>query len=380
MIMIPICKKYFTCKYCAGDPEKSKIKMKKEESSKRIKRERVMKRCMIFIALLSFFNLHAQSEWSWFYKKYFTEFERSHYQKELIFSKMNVPEFTQLIFSWNAYRPRKGFYSFWLQVRDVSTKQWYPWHKMIEWGDNIQKSYSSNRGAFSTKGCHVRLELPLTHFGDGFRVKVEAHGDADYRDLMMLGVCASNMNAFSRESLSSITQLPSVQIKGLPRISQMALIHPRAEDLCSPTSLSMVMSYVKKMPLDPAEFANSVYDQGLDIFGSWPFNTAAAFEACDGQALFSVKRLPSFLHLYQYLCNKIPVVVSVRGHLKGGAKVYHKGHLLVVIGWNQERKTVICHDPAFNNENRVLVEYELSPFLAAWNRSQNLAYITQPRS
>jgi hypothetical protein len=125
---------------------------------------------------------------------------------------------------------------------------------------------------------------------------------------------------------------------------------------------------------DFINFARKAHDTGLDAYGSWPFNTATAFEYCKGKFLFRVQRLASFADLHEFLNRKIPVIVSVRGNIKGAAKEYDQGHLLVVVGWDKEQKKVLCHDPAFKANNKVCVAYDLCSFLAAWERSRRLAY------
>ena len=315
-------------------------------------------------------------DWTWLYKKYFSKFERTKYQKEVVFSKSKVPKFTQLILSWNAHRPKKGFYSFWVQARNSKTKKWFPWHRMIEWGNAVQESHYSNfEGA--TEGCYVRLEVPNKILADGFKIKIKTHKGADFSGLAMLTANLSNFKKFKLEPKNDVVQLPSLKINGIPKFSQMILDHDRAKHLCSPTSTSMLVSYLKGERVDPVDFAGKVYDKGLDVFGSWPFNTAAAFEECNGKSLFYVKRLSSFLHLYDYLRHDTPVVVSVRGSINGAPKDYNNGHLLLVVGWNQADKKVICHDPALASDEKTLKEYDVASFLRAWESSRRLAYISQ---
>ena len=84
-----------------------------------------------------------------------------------------------------------------------------------------------------------------------------------------------------------------------------------------------------------------------------------------------------FDQLHKKLMVGVPVVVSVRGKLEGGQKDYNSGHLLVVVGWDAKRKSVICHDPAFYSNKKTLVRYKLKSFLRAWERSHRLAYIAE---
>lgn len=323
-------------------------------------------------------NLTAQNpphgQWTWLFKKKFTKAEQESFKSHtmFMFCKTDTPSFSQLIFSWNAVRPLQGYFSFYAQTRSARTKQWDDWHHMIDWGNGIQQSYF-NQGTV-TKYCHVRLESPANNLSNGFRIKVIAHGGASLSLFHALSVNISNLYNFVTPSHDRILTLPSLLISSIPQQSQMILEHPRAEHMCSPTSCSMLVSYLNREPLNALDFALNVHDKGLDSFGSWPFNTAHAFEKCHGKRFFYVTRLNSFSDIYIKLQKSIPVIVSVRGQLDGAPREFKNGHLLMVIGWDQKNKKVICHDPAFDTNNKVLTSYDLNSFCTAWARSHHLAY------
>jgi len=331
--------------------------------------------CVLFILALAVNAAATAGPWTWVYTKEFSreQMAANESKASLLFSKLNTPSFTQLIFSWNAFRPKRGYYTFRAQVRDAQTKRWYDWHKMIEWGAHVQRSFRHE--TLGTTYQHVRLELPRNRLADAVRIKIEAHDGASLSKLKALSVSISNLNNFSSEIKDqALLQLPSVKLTGMPAQSQMVLHHTKKEALCSPTSLTMVMGYLTQKPIDAIGFARKAHDDGLDAYGSWPFNTAAAFEQVNGACLFRVQRLSSFADLHKLVLRRIPVVVSVRGMIEGAAKEYDKGHLLVVMGWDKERKKVLCHDPAFKLNSQVPVAYDLPSFLAAWERSRRLAY------
>lgn len=318
------------------------------------------------------------AEWTWTYKKTITTHEAITCSKRgvVVFSRSSTHPFTQLVFSWNAMRPQ-GHFSFMVQARDQATKKWYPWHHMSDWGKSIQKSYNSTTDR-ETNFHHVRLEIPRGTYADAFRIKVESKNGADLALLHRLHVCISDLSHFP--SSQEVPQLPSLKLTQVPQLSQMILDHPRADSLCSPTSMSMLVGYLTRQHIDPVPFAEQSYDSGLDAYGSWPFNTAHAYEHCRGNAHVYVTRLSSFQALYAVLKRGVPVVVSVRGTLEGAAKEYNNGHLLTVIGWDNQRQEVICHDPAFASNDQTCVRYQIQNFLTAWNRSRHLAYIAELRA
>lgn len=316
------------------------------------------------------------SSWSWLYYKILEHNPESRDKAELHFIKEDIPSFTQLIFSWNARRPAKGHFSFWVSARNSKTKQWGTWHRMIDWGAGIQKSHLSKSNYFS-RYHHVRLEIP-NGTADAFKIRIMAHENVEFSHLKAFAVALANFNNFQAEEAHDLTHLKSVHISGVPKFSQFLLDHPKNDTLCSPTSCSMLSSFLLGQEVNPIEFAQQVYDEGLDAFGSWPFNMAHAFELCKGEFWFFTARLNSFVRLHQRLQKGVPVVVSVRGPLEGGALPYKHGHLLVVVGWDAKKQEVICHDPAFKTIKEVVQRYSAKEFLTAWERSKRLAYIVEP--
>lgn len=300
-------------------------------------------------------------------------------KKEYVWVKEDVMPFSQLIFSWNAWRPTKGYFAFWVQARDKKTHRWGTWHKMMEWGEGIQTSFLSEGDGFS-KYIHVRLEIGAATLADAFRVTVIPHKSADIKQVKSLAVCLADHNRFKAEDENvACVQLPSIFIPNVPRFSQFMLVHPKNDVLCSPTSCSMLLSFIRGRAIDPVVFAESVFDKGLQAYGSWPFNVAGAFDATKGAAYFVTARLESFKLLHHLLCAGIPVVVSVRGPLSSAPRPYLQGHLLVVVGWDAASKSVIVHDPAFETNEDTMHRYDLKDFLTAWERSRRLAYITIAR-
>jgi len=317
------------------------------------------------------------SDWTWTYSMRFDSkmSEQSDNKKEINFSKIEVPEYSQLIFSWNAIRPRKGIFTFWAQFRDSKTKEWQPWYKMMEWGDGFQKSFCS-KGPNGSGYYFVRLETGDNFFSDGFRIKVEISGDANLSDLKYCSVCVSNLKKLKfNDENQCYENCESILIRNVPEISQMQQDHPRKTEICSPTSLSMVTNFLSKQNVDTLNFVDNVFDSGFGIYGNWSLNVAHAFEKCGGEFFCKVSRFNSFMELHKYLMQQIPVVVSVRGVLKGAAKEHPGGHLLVVVGWDKRKKQVVCHDPAFENNDQVFHKYEFEDFIKAWNLSRNLVYV-----
>lgn len=291
--------------------------------------------------------------------------------------------FDEAIFSWNSLRPSIGKMSIWVSVKLANS--WSDWNLLADWGSRTQKSYSYKHNPYvHTK--HVRVELQKGCRANAFRMKVKFEGGAEKENLRALYACTSNLHSFKigKPDLS----MPSIIVKGVPKLSQMVLHHPRYRELCSPTSTSILVNYFynklygtfanSNLNSYATNFAEKAHDRGpLNIYGNWLFNVAQAYDSCNGSVLYHVERLNGFNELYGYISRGIPVVVSVR-RLRGGATPYRNGHLMVVVGWNQEKRTVVCVDPAYEPSTKTIRAYKIWNFLQAWGLSYNLSYIAKP--
>jgi len=337
----------------------------------------------LFLQFVSFGVVPSQDEvkesWSWLLYRTFTDAELEIHKNKshIVFAKESVSPFTQLIFSWNALRPEKGYFSFLVSAHDSKTNQWGSWHHMIDWGIDIAVSYASKSDGIAHYNF-VCLKMEPENLGDGFRIKAVAHDGACLSALKACAVSLSDDNKFKAETADHLlSSLSSVHIRNVPTISQFDLSHPKNKTLCSPTSCSMLTSFLSGKQIDPIEFASKAYDNGLSVYGSWPFNMAHAFEVCDGRYWFFTSRLNSFAGLHARLKEGVPVVVSIRGPLVGAALPHKNGHLLTVVGYDTKKQEVIVHDPAWAKEHGTVRRYALKHFLEAWERSRRLTYLAQ---
>ena len=335
-------------------------------------------------------SIKTKNDFSCTYSKFFTrkDFKKTS-KKEYIWIQKSTKPFRELILSWNAFRPKRGKFSFFVSVKH---NYWSNWYKIAEWGANSQQTFVNTKNPF-VHVKHVRTELKRRRKALAFRIKVKAENGADIRKIKALFVCISKGNGSFKIEKPNIN-LPDVYVKRVPRQSQMVIKHKRAADLCSPTSISMIVNYFLKNKKICKSFigglnnyvrqiAKKIHDDSyLDIYGNWILNVAQAFDSAKGKAFFKVERLNNFSNLYNYLKNNIPVAVSVRGHLNGGAKTYENGHFVVVIGWKRDRKAVICLDPAFKGSRKIARAYNIYNFLARCGNSTspNLPYVPIPRN
>ncbi|HCC46978.1 MAG TPA: hypothetical protein DEQ38_02490 [Elusimicrobia bacterium] len=160
----------------------------------------------------------------------------------------------------------------------------------------------------------------------------------------------------------------------LPRFSQMAQKVGYAGDICSPTSLAMVLSGlgVKAGAIDTAA---AVRDYGAGIYGNWFFNTAYA----GARGFYTLlTRLNSLEQARGLLEAGVPVIASLTfgpGELANSPLNKTRGHLLVITGFTAGGD-VITHDPAAPRPGSVERVYDRAQFSRAWlGNKYGLAYI-----
>ena len=329
--------------------------------------------CRLFVISMSTVLLYAQQK-PWTQQYRFSYSGKPIISKEAIplICKKNIPASTQIMCTWNAVRPVKGYYAFYLQVHSVKQKMWSSWHKIADWGARIQKTYESPSDGIG-RYVYVRWEAADDDKADGFRIKVVPY-ETDCSGLQDVMVTVSDFNMFIPEHIPK-GRFPSISVVEVPKKSQLMLTHEHKQKMCSPVSCSMIIEYMLRKKVDPLTFAQSSYDDGLRVYGSWPINMAHAYELMSEKGLCYVTRLHSFKELHELLCCNVPVAVSVRGTIVGAPKAYANGHLLVVVGYDADEHAVVCHDPAALTHDDTLKKYDLQSFVRAWERSRRLAYV-----
>lgn len=276
--------------------------------------------------------------------------------------------FDELIVTWNAPRPSKGHYLVSVAIYDQKWSEFLPY---AEWGERGQRSF---KGKFNTVPFTVFQDTvdSETHKATGFRVKVEAKEGANEDDVVALHAAVAK-NEERKIALPTQNTSIGLRVSGL---SQLCLGEPFAKRVCSPTSVTAVINYLRKEnPVHPLESAARVWDEQFDIFGHWVFNVAYAFTQLDNGWRCWVERLTSFDQIMEQLKQDIPVVVSVKGELPGALMPYDSGHLLAVIGYDAESQQVLCMDPAYQEDTNTLVRYPLEDFMRVWGARRGLAYI-----
>lgn len=158
--------------------------------------------------------------------------------------------------------------------------------------------------------------------------------------------------------------------------------YPGGNVLCSPTSVSMVLSYwaiqLKRPEIDHDVplVQKHVHDPGWGGTGNWSFNTsfAATLPGMSG----CVTRLRGLADLRAWLARGVPVVCSVSYDLLKGkeTKGPNDGHLVVVVGIDPNGD-ILINDPG---RQVVRLTYPRQAFLRAWESPKRTVYLIYPEN
>lgn len=287
----------------------------------------------------------------------------------------DVIGFDELIISWNIMRPQYGEFAILVSVKIDA--QWTPWFQYAFWGCSGQRGGDVRDADFPLQVNQDILQLLNSQTATGLRICITASEGASLDECYSIHACTSLLRTFRPSD--KLQAQHSIDLN-VPLISQMQLPHPRCHDMCSAVATSSVVSYLlNKNRIDPIFFALQARDEAFNIFGNWVLNTAHASAILGKGWQCWVQRLTGFGEIYERLLADTPVVVSVRGPLEGSALPYSQGHLLVVKGYREQDRKVLCMDPAFSTDATTNVSYTLNDFMEAWSRRQCIAYLFEKR-
>ena len=166
----------------------------------------------------------------------------------------------------------------------------------------------------------------------------------------------------------------------VPERSQMA--YPNGHVLCSPTTVSMLMSYwattLSRPDLehDVPFLVKEIYDPVWKGTGNWALNMAYAGAYPGMRACIS--RFTDVAEIEDWIAAGLPLGLSVCfDRLAGKEGGPPNGHLVVCLGFTKDGDPVL-NDPArLHHVHRVVPRKNL---ISAWSTSRNTVYLIYPES
>jgi uncharacterized protein YvpB len=282
--------------------------------------------------------------------------------------------FDDLVGSWDAAVPAGGSVEMQAQVRQDG--RWSRWYGLSVWVPGGAQSL----GRQEDEGGFVDVDtLRLKRKADAFRVRFVLISPKKGKTRLRSFAVALDDSAIPLEEPLPFVQGPWVRTLKVPLRSQNEEPERYRHDICSPTSLAMVLEYHGRK-VATRQLSDMVLDRAKGIYGNWPLNVAAAAEHGLSAHL---ARLPSLTHLQEEISNGRPVVVSItvrEGETLAGAPYRTtRGHLLVVVGFTQDGDVVV-NDPAAKDRASVRRVYRRTEFVRAWlHNKRGVAYIVSER-
>lgn len=280
--------------------------------------------------------------------------------------------FNNLVLSWNAETPAGTRLDF--QVRVGIGEALSPWFTMGTWS----ASGGASAGDQSNTWGSVDVDtLELRDKSTTFQYKVvftSANPTARPR-LRSVSLVYSDLTA-PLSGAHPVVQEGWARDLAVPQYSQLEQDQAVARQICSPTSLAMVLNFWGATK-SVRQVYEGVRDSRTGIFGNWPLNTAYA-----GELGFDayVDRFYSVEQLESEVARGKPVIISIQfrpGQLDNSPISSTTGHLIVVRGFTPQGD-VIVNDPIAPSSSSVRRVYKRDQLAQVWLRSGGIVYLVRP--
>lgn len=279
--------------------------------------------------------------------------------------------FERAVLSWN------GAGNWRMELRLRAGNQWTPYALMgVQKGLSLRSATRAEEEPLkrSPIPCSLEIDTLVLKKGiraDAFQVRVTGDGAMD-------ALAVTHYRPDNRQ----YTERPAADAWGVtlpvPERAQRECEDPaiRAE-VCSPTSLSMVLAYYKK-DLRTIDTCRLCRDTQSKIYGNWPCNTAVAARIVGGWA--AVVKMRGWDDVEREIAAKRPVIVShqwERGDLSNAPISRSDGHLIVAVGFTPDGDVVVNDPAAKRGEVRRI--YKRAELYRTWQeRGAGIVYLVHP--
>lgn len=280
--------------------------------------------------------------------------------------------FTELIPSWNVSAPAGTGLR--LEVRVRSTRgDWSPWLFLGSWGRTSEASELVLACSFGAVNVdYLALDRPA----DAYQVRVVLESfsleAAATPAVRRVAVCYSGVTGGAPKRLPVEGWARNLPV---PFRTQRDAPKPLEGEICSPTSLTMVLAFWG-VDRPVVENALAVYDSRYGIFGNWGRAVARAGEL--GMDAW-VTRFRSWDAVKASVAAGRPVIASIRfepGQFPSAVLPSTDGHLIVIRGFTPGGD-VIVNDPASRERGDGIV-YRAEELARAWFDHGGVGYVISP--
>jgi Peptidase_C39 like family len=294
----------------------------------------------------------------------------------------------QLVVSWNASAPAGTFLEVAAAANINSPRGTTRFYSLGRWTPDDQLFPRASVSGQKDADGQVDVDtLVLNHAAGAVQIRLTMGGTNGALPAMkFLGLSFCNTRWQRHWHSLAITAPHAAWGKVLPVVERSQQSYAGGNGWCSPTSLSMALSYWGSesnradWKLDAPEVAAGVIDHNFKkATGNWAFNTAYA-GGLNGMRAY-VTRFNNISELEEWIAAGIPVVISARYDLlQDGRKPDFNGHLTVCRGFT-DNGDVVINDPWTDLKvESVRHIYKRENVARAWATSHNTVYLVYPET
>lgn len=286
-------------------------------------------------------------------------------------------DFTELIASWNVVLSSNA--SLAIEAKALYSPGATRYYKLGIWcADSSRHPRHSVAGQQDLDGDVSTDTLVLKRPASRFQLRLTLAGDGSpIAALKFLGVSLCGAKGAASDSGPGRAAWGRL----LPVIERSQMVYPNGQALCSPTTVSMLLTFwaqaLNRPELDPPvpEIARAVYDSEWQGTGNWAFNMAYAGSFPGLRAY--VTRFSDVCELEAWIAQGLPVGLSVdydRLRAKGRGP---NGHLVALVGFTPGGDPII-NDPGTSKNVRKI--FPRKNLVDAWSCSNNTVYLVYPET
>jgi hypothetical protein len=308
----------------------------------------------------------------------FTE-TRGSLSEQILLTSPVIPSsinFNEVIVSWNADLPNDSYLI--IEVRAIYRETATKYYNLGLWSTNpMLHPRQSQAGQKDADGDVSTDTLMLYHLANRLQVRLTFGnaGDSPRSILRFLGISLTDTNVLTVQSP------PRGEAWGklIPVQERSQMTYPNGKTLCSPTTVSMIMSHwartLSRPELDRPvpEIVEAIYDSQWQGAGNWSFNMAYAGSFPGLRAY--VTRLSDVSELEAWIEQGLPVGLSLDYDRLRGKGPGPNGHLVVLVGFTKQGDPII-NDPG--TSEHVRKTFPRKNLIDAWACSRNTVYLIYP--
>lgn len=291
--------------------------------------------------------------------------------------------FNEAVVSWNVETPPHSGFCVEIRVGRAADDMWSPWLYVGDWGPPPP---GERHTVFDGGKIDVDYFRSAERFDRlQYRIRAAADEPAELR-VARVALCVSDTTGLP-PSIWPAEPPPAGPAPPrhawqrrlpVPFRTQATADPAMAGEICSPTSLAMVLEY-RGVRHTTEDVARTVFDPAHEIYGNWPRNIQAAYTLGVPGYL---TRFSDWADVERHVAADQPLIISIRferGELAGAEYGSTGGHLIVLTGFEGDDRVAV-NDSAFRDPAKGQRTYGRAELERVWLRERRgLAYVLLPR-